>query len=328
MNIDEKLELLRAVEASGFCVAESLRRLDIPKSTYYRWRAKFRKEGRSGLRDKSSKPLSQWNELLPEEKRIILQTARARPEWSSREISFFITDRGDFSVSESSVFRLLKAEGLIRSQNIQGFPAGPEYKIKPKHVNEQWQTDATYLLVKGWGWFYLISILDDFSRKILAWQLRKSMTAEDFSDVIEMACENVKNLLGEPTQMPRLVSDRGPALVSRSLGEYLEEKGIGHILASPYHPQTNGKIERFHKSLKGKINLTIWESVDCLRAELGQFISHYNSKRYHESLGNVTPDTVFFGHRDEVIESRKNTKLKTMKKRKQRNTNCNTEYQL
>ena len=128
--------------------------------------------------------------------------------------------------------------------------------------------------------------------------------------------------------MPRLVSDRGPALVSQDLGEYLEAKGIGHILASPYHPQTNGKIERFHKSLKGKVNLMVWDSADALKAELGQFISYYNSKRYHESLGNVTPDDVFFGKRESIIEERRKTKLKTMAERKNRNTNCNNVCQI
>ena len=323
MNIDEKLSLLRAIESSGFSISESLRRLDVPRSTYYRWKAKFRKHGKSGLVDKKPTPLRQWNKLLPEERENILTLAHKNPELSSRELSYQITDSGAFSVSESTIYTVLKEEGLIRSQNIQSFPAGPEYKVKPTHVNEQWQTDATYLLVKGWGWFYLISILDDFSRKILAWELMISMTGNDFSTVIESACENVTKLLGEPIIMPRLVSDRGPALISHELGDYLEEKGIGHILASPYHPQTNGKIERFHKSIKGQINLMVWDSPDALKAEIGQFIKHYNSKRYHEALGNVTPDDVFFGRRQSIIQKRKEVQRKTMEKRKTRNKNCN-----
>lgn len=322
MNIDEKLSLLRAVESTGFSIEESLRRMDVPRSTYYRWKAKFKKSGRMGLIDKKPVPKRQWNEISLNNRSTILNLANLNPELSSREISHKITDSGKFFVSETTVYRVLKEEGLIRPQNVNSFPAGPEYKNKPKRVNEQWQTDATYLLVKGWGWFYLISILDDFSRKILAWDLALTMTGHDFSNVIEQACENVTKLLGEPIIMPRLVSDRGPALVSNELGDYLEAKGIGHILASPYHPQTNGKIERFHKSIKGQINLMVWDSPDKLKAEVGQFINYYNSKRYHEALGNVTPDHVFFGQRESIIQKRKEVKLRTMEKRKIRNKNC------
>jgi transposase InsO family protein len=317
MNMDEKLALLRAVEASGFAITEALERLDVPRSTYYRWRAKFRKYGKVGLRDKSSRPQYQWNELLKEEKQIIDDVAINHPEWSSREISHFITDSRGFSVSEITVFRRLKAQGLIRPQVVQSFPAGTEYKDKPSRVNEQWQTDATYMFIKNWGWYYLISILDDFSRKILAWKLQRTMTADDFAEVIELACE--KYGLKDAGSMPRLVSDRGPALISEDFGIYLEAKGIGHILASPYHPQTNGKIERYHRSLKSQVKLVVWEAPDQLKAEIGRFIHYYNTKRYHEALGNVTPNDVFYGRREAIIQKRKETKSETMKKRKERN---------
>ena len=316
MNVDEKLTLLRAVEASGFSINEACERLDIPRRSYYRWRSKFKQSGKNGLKDKSSRPKQQWNQLLEFEKVKILKVAEKYPEKSSREISFFITDSEDFSVSESSVYRLLKSKGLIREHPVNSFPAGPEYKIKPKRVNEQWQTDATYILVKNWGWYYLISVLDDYSRKIIAWRLQGSMTAEDFAQVIELAC---KKLQLSSEKMPRLVSDRGPALISQDFGNYLEAKGIGHILASPYHPQTNGKIERYHKSLKEQIHLITWDCPNKLKAEIGKFIHNYNTKRYHEGIGNVAPDDVFYGRRDNIIQMRKEKKQKTIMNRKRLN---------
>lgn len=318
MNMDEKLELLNAVEASGFKITKALRALDVPRSTYYRWRSKYRKFGKVGLKDKPSKRSRNWNELLPSERSVIDEVAASYPEWSSREIGVFITDNKDFSVSEMTVFRHLKKMGLIRSQVVKSFPAGPEYSYKPKEINEQWQTDATYLFIKNWGWYYLISVLDDFSRKIMARKLLPSMTAEDFASVVEEACEShgLNPLKG---QMPRLVSDRGPALISKDFGEYLKAKEIGHILASPYHPQTNGKIERYHRSLKEKVKLITWQNPSELEAEIDRFITHYNTQRYHESLGNVTPDDVYYGRREEIIKRRKEVKVETLKRRKEQN---------
>ena len=224
---------------------------------------------------------------------------------------------GTYYTSESTVFRVLKSEGLIRPRVIISFPAGAEYKRKTTDINEQWQTDATYLFVKNWGWYYLISVLDDFSRRVLAWQLLPSMTADDFSLVVELACEEAN--LVDKSRMPRIVSDRGPALISQDFGDYLEDKGIGHILASPYHPQTNGKIERYHRSLKDQINLFVWQSPGELKMAIDQFISYYNKERYHESLGNVTPDDVYFGRRKSITQMRQEVKRKTLLKRKEKN---------
>lgn len=172
MNIDEKMTLLFAVENSGFKIREALKKLDVPKTTYYRWRAKHKRFGVEGLKDKKPIPKRQWNAIRPEEEICILDIADKYPEFSSREISFHITDNESFTVSESTVYRVLKRSGLIRESNVKSFPAGKEYHTKPTYVNEQWQTDATYLHVEGWGWFYLISILDDFSRKIISWKLQ------------------------------------------------------------------------------------------------------------------------------------------------------------
>ena len=321
MNIDEKMTLLFAVENSGFKIREALKKLNVPKTTYYRWRAKHKKFGALGLKDKKPIPKKQWNAIRPEEEIRILDIADQFPEFSSREISFYITDNEKFTVSESTVYRVLKRSGLIRGSDVTSFPAGKEYHTKPTYVNEQWQTDATYLHVEGWGWFYLISILDDFSRKIISWKLQSSMMASDFEEVIEEACIKANV---DPENMPNLVSDRGPALISHELNDYLGEKDIHHILATPYHPQTNGKIERWHKSLKMTVKLYTYDCPNNLKAEIGKFISNYNRNRYHESLGNVTPDDVFYGRRKNIIKVRKEKQRLTMKMRKDYNQGSNT----
>ena len=270
MAAEYKLEVLRAVEGSGLPVKQALTQLQIPRSTYYRWRANFRRRGLLGLRDRSSSHTRVWNQLLPEESNKTLEIALLYPEWSPREVSWHITDQCGFTISESSVYRILKAEGLIREVEQKTFPASSEYRVKTAWPNQQWQSDATYLLIKNWGWYYLISVLDDFSRKILAWRLQLA---------------------------------------------------LGHILASPYHPQTNGKIERYHRSCKERINLLVWESPEELEREIGMFIEYYNGRRYHEALGNVTPDDVYFGRRDSIQTRRRRLKGVTLARRRVINAN-------
>ena len=321
MAAEYKLEVLRAVEGSGLPVKQALTQLQIPRSTYYRWRANFRRRGLLGLRDRSSSHTRGWNQILPEESNKTLEIALLYPEWSPREVSWHITDYCGFTISESSVYRILKAEGLIQEVQQKTFPAGSEYQVKTACPNQQWQSDATYLLIKNWGWYYLISVLDDFSRKILAWWLQPAMTAGDFSEVVEAACQATGIDQIESQNRPRLVTDRGAALISRDFGHYLEAKGLGHILASPYHPQTNGKIERYHRSCKERINLLVWESPEELEREIGAFIESYNSRRYHESLGNVTPDDVYFGRRGSIQTRRRRLKGVTLARRRVINAN-------
>ncbi len=319
MTPEQKWEILGAVESSPFPAKEALGRLDVPSSTYYRWKAALEKHGIEGLRDRSPYKGKTWNQILPQEERKILEIATLFPDWSPREISCDISDNHGFTVSESSVYRILKRSGLVKARVCKTFPAGSEYRVKTKRVNEMWQTDASYLLVKNWGWYYLISVLDDFSRKILAWLLQPSMDTDAFSEVIELACE-VTGMDGVPAQeRPKLLSDRGSALISKPFGEYLEAKGLGHIFASPYHPQTNGKIERYHRTCKEKVNLLVWEYPDHLGQEIGRFVCHYNTSRYHEALGNVTPDDVYYGRREAILERRSTLKRETLMRRREVN---------
>jgi putative transposase len=316
MKAERKLEILQAVENASFPADYSLERIDQPKTTYYRWRQKYRDKGVEGLVDRSPYKGRTWNQVLEEEREKVLETALKYPERSSRELSCFITDYEGFAVSEATVYRILKARGLVKPKDTKRFPAGNEYKVKTKRPNQMWQTDATYMLIKNWGWYYLISVLDDFSRKILAWKLQTTMTAEAFSEVVELAHELAKaNKLLADGEV-NLLSDRGAALISQPFSDYLEMKGIRHILASPFHPQTNGKIERYHRSCKEEVNLVLWAKPEELEAEIGRFVEYYNTRRYHEALGNVTPDDVYYGRRESILGKRAKIRLLTFAKRR------------
>ena len=175
MSAESKLGVLRAVEGAGLPVKEVLSQLAISRSTYYRWRRSFRQRGQAGLHDRKTAGGRIWNQILPDERDKILEVALLFPDWSPRQVSCHITDTAGFAVSESSVYRILKQGGWIHEVQQRTFPAGSEYQVKTTRPNQQWQTDATYLLVKNWGWYYLISVLDDFSRRILAWHLQSAM---------------------------------------------------------------------------------------------------------------------------------------------------------
>ncbi len=182
-----------------------------------------------------------------------------------------------------------------------------------------WATDASYFRVVGWGFYYMVTVMDDFSRFILAWKLQRDMTSDSFIEVIQDAVDltgMTEILLVDRT---RLLSDNGPGYVSRAFGDYPRLVGIRHILASPYHPQTNGKIERYHQSIKREVNQVPYDVPKNLEAAISDFVSYYNNRRYHKALRNVTPADVLHGRREQILNERKEVKTRTLQRRKRYN---------
>ncbi|MHC4629322.1 MAG: DDE-type integrase/transposase/recombinase [Planctomycetota bacterium] len=316
MTAENKLMILEEVEKSVLPKRAVLRHMSIASSTYYRWRSAYENEGIDGLEDTFPNCLRVWNRLTQKEHETVVEQAILHPEEPTRQIAFMVTDGCGFSVSESTVYRILKAKGLIPDRELKGFPAAEEYTERPRSVNEQWQIDATYMKVIGWGWYFLISVLDDFSRRILAWRLQVKMDGAAFSEVVQDALEETGLDKAPKVRMPRLLSDNGSGLVGKDFQGYIEEVGLKHIFASPYHPQTNGKIERYHRSMKERVLLVVHGAPWELAEDVRDFVIYYNSQRYHEALGNVTPDDVYFGRREGILKKRRKLKKQTLARRK------------
>jgi transposase len=211
----EKGEILALVAESGLPCRRALIQLGLPKSTYYRWLSR-QAEGR--LQDRKGGSPTPWNRLRPEEEMKILFQARASPELSARQLALKIVDFEGLYVSESTVFRILKREGLIKPAEIVGFKAGKEYHRKTKRSNELWATGCAHLKIVGWGWYYLVTVMDDFSRFILAWELKSDMAAGSLIDVVQQAVD-LTGMSDVPVEdRTVLLSDNGPGYLSRQFG--------------------------------------------------------------------------------------------------------------
>ena len=313
---EEKLEIIRLVEQSHLPSKQTLDRLGIPRSTFYLWYDKYTEGGVDALTDKAPMPARVWNKIPDDVREQIVELALEEPELSPRELAVRFTDTKRYFVSEASVYRLLKSHDLITSPAFIVIKAANEFKDKTTAPNEMWQTDFTYLKVIGWGWFYLSTVLDDYSRYIIAWKLCTSMQASDVTDTLELAlqasgCDQVN-----VRHRPRLLSDNGPCYISGDLAEWLDGNGMGHVRGAPYHPQTQGKIERWHQTLKNRILLDNYFFPADLEAQIESFVDHYNHQRYHESINNLTPADVYFGRGQAILKQRERIKRKTMEQRR------------
>jgi len=313
MSALEKAMVLALVAKSPTNKSQTLAEIGIPRRTYYNWVKKKKAGSKNSIKRKP------WNSIRKEEEQTVIDHARASPELSSRQLSLKLVDDYGCWISESTVYRILKREGLVKKAEIKGFAAGKEYYRKTKKPNEMWATDCSYLRVIDWGYYYLVTVMDDYSRYILAWDLKRDMTSDSLIDVIQQAIDATGMFQVSVKDRTSLLSDNGAGYVSRAFGDYLRLVGIKHILAAPFHPQTNGKIEWYHHTLKGEINQVPFEMPSELREAIEEFFEYYNHRRYHEALGNVTPADVYYGRREDILARRKEAKQKTLQGRLKHN---------
>lgn len=214
-----------------------------------------------------------------------------------RRVAYMMLDANSVAVSPSSVYRVLKGRGLLKRWNRKPSSKGSGFK-GPGRVHEHWHIDISYINICC-TFYYLLSILDGYSRYIVHWEIRESMTEADVEVVLQRACEKY------PEEKPRIISDNGPQFIARDFKEYIRIMGMTHVRTSPYYPQSNGKIERWHQSLKQEcIRPKTPIDLDDARRLVGKFVDYYNTKRLHSSVGYITPKDKLEGKEKAIFEER------------------------
>ena len=310
----EKMEIIKLVDGSAISANRTLRELGIHSSTFYKWYNRYLQGGFDALATSKRSQNQVWNRIPQTERNRVIEIALNKETYTCRELAWYITDTEKRYISESSVYRILRERGLITAPHHVVLSASDEFKKKTTYVNEMWQTDFSYFRITGWGNYYMGTVLDDYSRFIVAWELLPNMKVDDARSTVDKA---ILNSGLSKNQMPKLLSDNGSCYIAQEFKEYLKGQGIKPINGAPCHPQTQGKIERYHRTIKNVILLENYYSPEQLQRAIAQFVHYYNYQRYHESLGNLTPADVYYGRAEKIRRQREKIKHQTIQKRKE-----------
>lgn len=286
-------------------VKSLIRWLGISSSKYHHWKNRYGKVNEHN----SWIPRDHWIE--DHEKQAIIEFAKGHASDGYRRLTFMMLDQGVAAVSPSSVYRILKKENLLNRWNTSPSKKGTGFD-QPSKPNEHWHTDISYLNICG-TFYYLCSVLDGCSRYIVHWEIKESMKEPDVELVLQRAKEK------QPTAKPRVISDNGPQFIARDFKKFIRFVGMTHVRTSPYYPQSNGKIERWHKTLKGEaIRKKVPLSLEDARRVVKEFVTHYNTERLHSSIGYVTPKDRMEGNHEEIWAER-DFKLERAREQRKRN---------
>lgn len=282
----------RCANWTGWAVAQVCAKVGITRERFYQWR---RRRGLPNAPPPS--PAPRHGCLLEWERAAIVAFHHAHPAVGYRSLAWMMVDTGVVAVSPTSVWRVLKAAGAMEKWNRAETKKGKGFK-QPLKPHEHWHSDISYLNIAG-TFYYFFGLIDGASRYIVHWEIRESMHERDLEIVIERAKEKF------PHARPRLISDNGPQYVSREFREFIRISGMTHVRTSPYYPQSNGKIERFHGTLKGEcIRLRTPVSLEDARRVVGRYVDHYNHERLHSAIGYVAPVAVLEGRSAEIQTQR------------------------
>jgi transposase InsO family protein len=295
----------RWAKRTCIAVAHFISWLGLAPSKYYDWQSRYGKANEHNALVPRDFWLEDW------EKKAIIDFYLAHPLEGYRRLTFMMLDRDVVAVSPSSVYRVLSAAELLRRWNGKISKKGTGF-VQPLQPHEHWHIDVSYVNMCG-TFYYLCSILDGCSRFIVHWELRQAMTEKDVEIILQRAREKF------PQATPRIISDNGPQFIAKDFKEFIRMAGMTHVRTAPFYPQSNGKLERYHKTIKSEcIRPKVALSLEEARTQIADYIRYYNEERLHSSIGYVAPKDKLEG-RDQQIFTERDKKLEAAREaRKQK----------
>jgi putative transposase len=276
--------------------------IGISRSKYQDWVQRFGKVNEHN----AWVPRDHW--LTKDENARICSFARQHPCEGYRRMTFMMLDADVVACSPASVYRVLKKAGLLAGQTPNVTKKGTGF-VQPLKPHQEWHVDISYLNIAG-TFYFLCSILDGYSRFLAHWEIREKMEEVDVQTIIQRARERF------PGEHPRIITDNGPQFIAKDFKEFIRIAGMTHVRTSPYYPQSNGKLERYHKTLKGEcIRVKVPLSLDDARRIVAAYVTHYNEERLHSAVGYVTPKDKLLGN-DAAIHAERDRKLAEARERR------------
>jgi putative transposase len=289
--------------------------IGIRRNKYEDWRSRYGKVNEHN----AWVPRDHW--LTEDEIMRITHFARANPTEGYRRMTFLMLDQDVVACSPSSVYRVLKKAGLLAGQTPHVTKKGTGF-VQPLKPHQEWHVDVSYLNIAG-TFYYLCSVLDGFSRFIVHWEIRPSMTEADVTTILQRARETF------PGVTPRIISDNGPQFIAKDFKEFIRIAGMTHVRTSPYYPQSNGKLERFHKTIKGEcIRVKVPLSLDDARRLVDEYVTHYNHVRLNSAIGYLAPIDMLEGRDKEIFAQRDRKLAEARERRKQQRQTRHEQIEL
>ena len=284
--------------------SQLIAKVSIAKGKFYDWTARFGKANEhNGLI-----PRDFW--LSDEEKVAVLNFHNQNPLEGYKRLTYMMLDKGVIAVSPTTIYGILKRAGVLDRKKTKPSKKGTGF-VQPLKPHEHWHCDVSYLNIGG-TFYYLCSLLDGYSRKIIHWEIREQMKEKDIEMVIQKGIEL------NPGVTPRIISDRGPQFIAREFKSYIRQMGMTHVLTSPYYPQSNGKIERWHRELKSHcIRPKSAETIEEARTNVSEYVDHYNNIRLHGALGYITPADKLAGNAEKIFAERERKLAEARQNRKE-----------
>jgi putative transposase len=277
--------------------------LSIGKSKFHTWMDRY------GKANEHNAPIPRDFWLEAWERDAVIRFCVDNPLEGYRRLTFMMLDRDIVAVSPASTWRVLSKAGLLDKWNKKPSKKGSGF-VQPLRPHEHWHVDISYLNICG-TFYYLCSLLDGCSRFIVHWEIREQMLETDIEIIIQRAKEKF------PAARPRIISDNGPQFIAKDFKEFIRLSGMTHVRTSPHYPQSNGKLERYHRTIKGEcIRAKTPLSLDDAKRLVADYVEHYNTVRLHSAIGYIAPVDKLTGRENDIFKER-DRKLEDARRQRQ-----------